>query len=170
MAVTNQAERLKKSREEVERVVKAEQELRGEVGVRVQQIGYLSARLEEERDGRRGEQEELKRLTGMLVCCESEVRVLEGAKEKLEKKLLLGEEFVEVSEEDVPAAAVERAEKEEEGVVVQREEVDCFSDEFEEVEADEEVDCFSDEFEAVDVDEDGEGLDTLIGAPDVRVQ
>jgi len=170
MAVTNQAERLKKSREEVERVAKAEKELRGEVGVRVQQVGYLSARLEEERDARRGEQGELKRLTGMLVCCESEVRALEGAKEKLERKLLLGEEFVEVSEEDASAAAIECAEKEEGGIVVQEEEVDCFGDEFEEVEADEEVDCFSDEFEAVDVDEDGEGLETLNGAPDVRVQ
>lgn len=172
MAVTNQAERLKKSREEVERVVKAEQELRGEVGVRVQQIGYLSARLEEERDARRGEQGEMKRLTGLLECREEEVRELEGAREKLEEKLLLGEEFVEVTEEDAPAAAVERAE-EEEGFVVQEEEVelDCFADDFEEVDVDEEqLDCFSDEFEEVDIDEDGEGLDTLNGAPDVRVQ
>ena len=168
MAVTNQAERLRKSREEVERVVKSEKDLRGEVSVRVQQIGYLSTRLEEERDARRGEQEEVKRLTGMLECREEEVLALEGVKEKLEKKLLLGEEFVEVTEEDVPAAAIE---EEPEGLVVQEEQVDCFGDEFEAVEVEEEnEDCFADDFQAVDVDEDGEGLDTLNGTPDVRVQ
>ena len=171
MAVTNQAERLRKSREEVERVVKAEKDLRGEVGVRVQQIGYLSTRLEEERGARRGEQEEVKRLTGMLECREEEVLALEGVKEKLEKKLLLGEDFVEVTEEDVTAATMQYGEEEEEGFVVQEEQVDCFGDEFEAAEVEEEnEDCFADDFEAVDVDEDGEGLDTINGTPDVRVQ
>lgn len=114
----------------------------------------MNARIEEDRDARRGEQEEMKRLTGLLECREEEVRALEGVKEKLEKKLVLGDEFVEVTEEDVPAAAIECAEKEEEGFVVQEEEVDCFAD----------------EFEAVDVDEDGEGLDTLNGAPEFKMQ
>ena len=169
MAVTNQAQRLKKAREDVESCAKVEKELRSKLESCIQQTAYMNARIEEERDARRGKQEEMKRLAGLLKCREEEVRALEDVKEKLEKKLVLGEGFVDVTGEDVPVAAVEHGEEEEDGL-----EVNCFADEFEELEADEEagkeVDCFSDEFEAVNADEDGEGLDALIGAPEFRVQ
>jgi hypothetical protein len=156
-AVTEQAERLKYSRETLEGCVKANKKLYEKVGLRGQQVEDLTKMLEGARGAWGEEHDEKKKLRGLLECREEEVRELEGVREGLEKKLfLLGEEFVEVTEEDVSdAAAVEDVDEEEEEFVVEGEEVDCFADEFKEVDAYEEenVDCFADEFEEVDVDE-----------------
>jgi hypothetical protein len=165
MVVTDQAERLKGLRERFERCVKANMALHEGVKGKGKRLEELSERLEEARGAFCGQREEVRRLMGLLECREEEVRELEGVREGLEKKLLLGEEFLEVSGEDVPAAAAaignvddddqEEEEEEEEMVVVeQSEEVDCFADEFEEVDVDEQnVNCFGDEFETVDADE-----------------
>jgi chromosome segregation ATPase len=154
MHVTDQAERLRVSRGCIDRCVQINNELREEVEGQGQQIGDLTGMLEEARAAWREENEEVQRLTWLVGGREEEVRVLEGVREGLEKRLLLGEEeFVEVSEGDVPAATAAVVGNVDEGkdgsIVVQGEEKDCSADEFEEVDVDEE--SVGDEFEEVEV-------------------
>lgn len=151
-----QTDRLRTARKCLDRCINLNCELRKDLGAQSKVVEDLVARLEKRRDAFNDERDEVRRLNGLLEIREDEVEALEVAKEGLEKKLVLGDEFVEVTEDDVPLAmSMECAPEEEDELVVVREE---------------DVKGSLDEVEAVDVDEDGEGLETVNGAPEIRVQ
>jgi hypothetical protein len=186
--VTHQEGRLKTARECLDRCVNINNKMRKDLDRQINQIEDLSTRLEKINNASHAREEEVQRLKVVLQGREQRVLALEETREKLEKQLVLGEEFVEVSADDAPAAVSVTTERDEITIVQAEDEdededkdadVDDGDDDFEAVEycpdcADDsetvEEEDGVDGFEAVDVDEDGEGLETEIGAPEVRVQ
>ena len=153
LTVADYSARLRSANQCLDRAVKLNNEMRKDMEVQVKQIKDFTARIEKLENASCEKQEETRRLKALLEWREKRVIALEEVKEKLEKKLVLGDEFVEVTEEDVPGT-VESVYEDHEVVVVQ----------------DADGNDSSDEFEAVDVDEDGEGLETANGASEIRVQ
>lgn len=150
---TTQFERTKQERECLDRCIRSNCELRKTLGVEKQRVKDLEARMEAADEARHVDRREIQRLTGILECQDGIVSELEETNETLEKKLVLGDEFVEVTDKDARAAA-ECARQEDEVVFVQENEAHDSSDEFEDF----------------DVDEDGEGLETVNSILNVRVQ
>jgi hypothetical protein len=184
--VNHQANRLKACRECIDRCVAINNKRHRDSDSQVKLIADMTTRLETSQGTLRDEREDVKRLTGLLECREMEVRALEEAKKKLETQLLLGEEFIEVAEEDAEDA-VSFAPDESQIVVIEDEDADdsatgfeavdgddCAYD-FEEVNASEAGEMLAEDasiegFGAVSVDEDEEGVEAVNETPEVRVQ
>lgn len=128
--------------------------LRNKIAGHAERIEEFKAQLDTAEEVKKSCRAEIQRLNGLLDAREDDIAELEQAREGLEKKLLLGDEFVEVEEADVPLLAEQAGGEEDNVVTVQ----------------DEDVEDFEIEFEEVEVDEDGDGIENENGMPAVRVQ
>jgi hypothetical protein len=167
--LTEQIQKTKSARESLEQYVRANSELRETLETRSKRVKDLENRVEAGDDDRHCHLKEIQRLAGLLQVQEDAVLALEQTNEKLEKELVLGEEFDEVTGWDVPLPSELAREREEveDGVVVWEEDGQEFGESF--VEGFEE--SFEEEFEEVDGEEAcEEGEESGDQAQDVKVQ
>jgi hypothetical protein len=166
--LTEQMQKTKEARDCLDRCVRMNSELRETLEVRNERVKDLEKRGEAADEDRHAHLKEIQRLAGLLQVQEDAVVALEQTNEKLEKELVLGEEFDKIAGWNLPLSlGVEReCQEEEDGVVVWEEDGQDFGESF--VEG---YKSFEEEFEEVDVEEAcEEGSESGDGAPDVSVQ
>jgi hypothetical protein len=154
--LTEQMQKTKSARECLDRCVRINCELRETLVVRDARVKDLEKRGEAADEDRHFHRKEIQRLSGLLEGQEKAVVALERTNEKLEKELVLGEEFDKITGWDLPLPfEVERERQEEEdGVVVWEEDAqEEGAEECEEEFGEDFVEGFEESFEEVDVED-----------------
>jgi hypothetical protein len=154
--LTEQMQKTKEAREYLDRCVRMNSELRETLEVRNERVKTLEKRGEAADEDRHVHSKDIQRLAGLLQVREDAVVALEQTNEKLEKELVLGEEFDKITGWDLPLPSelAREREEDEDGVVVWEEDGEEFGEDF--VEGFEESfnkEHFEEEFEEVDVEE-----------------